>query len=641
MSLGTRHIDDALTFYCTTTRFDTGAATDADSAPTYRVYEDETSTPILTGTMALLDSANTAGFYSEGITLSAANGFEIGKSYSIYITGAVNSVTGATVREFCVRKKPLTPTTEGRELTVESDGMGHADVKEWLAQAAAAVTNNGVPEVDITHIGGVAVSTSTAQLGVNVVNFGGSAGTFASGIPAVNATQISGDAAPADALEALYDTDGPHPQFGIVDQGTAQSASATGLVLRAGAAFADTTLVGMTLAVHGSTQGYWQTRVITANLLSGDAVTVDTWTVTPSGTITYRIFGSAPGASLADIAGAVLDADASSHTTNSTLGAIINDWEDAGRLDTILDARASQTSVDTVDNFVDTEIAALQTAITGIVPVSGTIGATGNTTTALHLDGLAWADNGPNSMLLTIKDVSTGLFYSRWIEDFATTGDLATVATLPFTPEASVDLYWVTAVRADVTGGSGLDAAGVRAAIGLASANLDTQLSAIDDLVDTEVAAIKTDTAAILIDTNELQTDWVNGGRLDLILDTAAAGSLDAAGVRAAVGLASANLDTQLADLPTNAELTTALGTADDAVLAAVAASDAKLDTIDNFLDTEVAAILAAVDTETAAIKAKTDSLTFTVAAELDVNVQSINGTGVTGNGGGTPWGPA
>jgi hypothetical protein len=98
MSLGTRHIDDALTFYCTTTRFDTGAATDADSAPTYRVYEDETSTPILTGTMALLDSANTAGFYSEGITLSAANGFEIGKSYSIYITGAVNSVTGATVR---------------------------------------------------------------------------------------------------------------------------------------------------------------------------------------------------------------------------------------------------------------------------------------------------------------------------------------------------------------------------------------------------------------------------------------------------------------------------------------------------------------------------------------------------------------
>jgi hypothetical protein len=41
---------------------------------------------------------------------------------------------------------------------------------------------------------------------------------------------------------------------------------------------------------------------------------------------------------------------------------------------------------------------------------------------------------------------------------------------------------------------------------------------------------------------------------------------------RTALGLATANLDTQLADLPTNAELATALGTADDAVLAAIAA---------------------------------------------------------------------
>ena len=39
---------------------------------------------------------------------------------------------------------------------------------------------------------------------------------------------------------------------------------------------------------------------------------------------------------------------------------------------------------------------------------------------------------------------------------------------------------------------------------------------------------------------------------------------------RSAVGLASANLDTQLGDLPTNSELSTALAAADDAVLAAI-----------------------------------------------------------------------
>ncbi len=56
--------------------------------------------------------------------------------------------------------------------------------------------------------------------------------------------------------------------------------------------------------------------------------------------------------------------------------------------------------------------------------------------------------------------------------------------------------------------------------------------------------------AAILADSNELQTDWANGGRLDVILDAAAAGGgLDAAGVRAAVGLAAANLDTQLSTI--------------------------------------------------------------------------------------------
>ena len=53
------------------------------------------------------------------------------------------------------------------------------------------------------------------------------------------------------------------------------------------------------------------------------------------------------------------------------------------------------------------------------------------------------------------------------------------------------------------------------------------------DLVDapnaTAVAAIRqemdsnsTQLAAIVADTNELQTDWTNGGRLDLILDTTA-----------------------------------------------------------------------------------------------------------------------
>ena len=61
-------------------------------------------------------------------------------------------------------------------------------------------------------------------------------------------------------------------------------------------------------------------------------------------------------------------------------------------------------------------------------------------------------------------------------------------------------------------------------------------------------------------------------GYLDVAVSSRGTGAaLDAAGVRAAVGLASANLDSQIGDVPTNSELATALAGADDAVLAAIA----------------------------------------------------------------------
>lgn len=80
-----------------------------------------------------------------------------------------------------------------------------------------------------------------------------------------------------------------------------------------------------------------------------------------------------------------------------------------------------------------------------------------------------------------------------------------------------------------------ISAANVRSAVGLASANLDTQLETIDNFLDTEVAAIKA------------KTD-------NLPAAPAATGDcITAAGVRSAVGLASANLDTQLSSLFTTA----------------------------------------------------------------------------------------
>ncbi len=84
-----------LVFSITTHDPDTGVSTDADAAPAYRIYEDETGAAILTGTMAKLDDANTTGFYTELIACTVGNGFEVNKTYSIYIAATVDADPGA------------------------------------------------------------------------------------------------------------------------------------------------------------------------------------------------------------------------------------------------------------------------------------------------------------------------------------------------------------------------------------------------------------------------------------------------------------------------------------------------------------------------------------------------------------------
>ena len=106
---------------------------------------------------------------------------------------------------------------------------------------------------------------------------------------------------------------------------------------------------------------------------------------------------------------------------------------------------------------------------------------------------------------------------------------------------------------------------------------------------------------------------------------------LDAAGIRAAVGLAAANLDTQVAALSTAiAAIETALP-ADPADASDIAASFASIATTLGNLAT--AANLAALRVVADAVQAKTDQLTFTKANELDVNLQSINGVALIGTG--------
>lgn len=190
-----------------------------------------------------------------------------------------------------------------------------------------------------------------------------------------------------------------------------------------------------------------------------------------------------------------------------------------------------------------------------------------------HAAGTAWGSGAITAASIADGAIDAATFAAGAIDAAALAADAGTEIATAVWASATRSL---TVLDEDSTT-LDLDAT-IRAAVGLASANLDTQLSTIDGVVDAilldtaEIGAagagltalasaanlatvagyLDTEIAAILADTNELQTDWANGGRLDLLID---------------------------------------------------------------------------------AIKAKTDSLTFTIANVVDANVQRINDVVITGDG--------
>jgi hypothetical protein len=298
---------------------------------------------------------------------------------------------------------------------------------------------NGMYNIEIPASGGGSINNDTEGYGwfngvaTGVLPWVGPVIEF---VPAnvVNSLVTGIDKLQVDSVEIgsnALSTDGPIPHLGIADQGTAQSASSTGLVLRSAAAFADDVLIGCTLAVYGSTQGYWQFRQITDNALSGDTVTVDAWTVTPSGTITYKIFGGAPA--------------------SATLPPAVNveQWKGA---------------------------------------------------TAPAMTGDAFARLGAPAGASVSADL---LVIDNLVDDLESR--IGTPSNLGGGATIAANLSDIEAQTDDIgAAGAGLTA--------LASA---ANLATVAGYLDTEIAAI-------LADTNELQTDWANGGRLDLILDARA-----------------------------------------------------------------------------------------------------------------------
>jgi len=178
MHLGQFVIDQVIVFAVNTHDPDpagNGDAIDADSAPTYRVYEQETGTPILTGSMAKLDDANTLGFYSKALTLSAANGLEVDKCYTIRVLAVVGTVEQVKLFTFNIVADVagdipaiVVVTFTGAQTAgpgvlraISGDGetelFDNADEALWGGSGAAIgdLDGDGEPEIVALAVGGV------------------------------------------------------------------------------------------------------------------------------------------------------------------------------------------------------------------------------------------------------------------------------------------------------------------------------------------------------------------------------------------------------------------------------------------------------------------------------------------------------
>lgn len=633
---------------------------------------------------------STAGFYAAGsqywvvvssVTIDAATvnfilcTFRIGYPNALFNTtiATLSSQTSFTLTAGPAEDDALNGCVVCIHDVASAVQMGYAVVSDYTGSTktvtlaagttftAAATDNIAIyPPTNLHLIAGSAVSTSSAQLGVNVVNAAGTA--WGSG--AITAASIASDAITAakiaagaiDAATFAADVDAEILSY-LVDDATRIDASA--LNTATGTSIPDI-LTDTSTTLQGELDGI-------------QADTEDIQSRLPASLVSGRIDASV-GAMAANVvtASAIADGaiDRATFAADTGLQTIRSNTAQAGAGTTItLDASASA-----VDDFYNNSYVFL-TGGTGVGQARFISDYVGSTKVATV--NAAWATNPDNTSTFAILPFSTipgasaptaaEVADAVWDEDATAHQTQGTFGQAIGDPGSDSDTIWALA-------NTNLNAT-------ISSRASQTSLDTVDDFLDTEIAAIKAKTDNLPsdpADASDIAAAFAAlptaGDIVDAIWDEALADHQDAGSVGEALGDASSAGDPWNTALPGSYGSGTAGKIIGDNINATISsrASQASLDTVDDFLDTEIAAIKAKtdnlpsdpadasdiaaslasidakidtiddfLDTEVAAIKAKTDSLNFGVAGKVDANITHVNEVEVTGNGQpGTEWGP-
>gem|GEM_PF-2677253 len=392
---------------------------------------------------------------------------------------------------------------------------------------ATLATIDGIVDSILVDTGTTIPATiTTAQNDLDII-------TGADGVNLLSATQASIDAIEVDTGTTLQaeldgiqaDTEDIQTQIGTAGAGltaipahgattgTADSGSTTTMVDAVrNEADNDYWKGGLIKFTSGTISG--QTRSITGFTAATDTLTFEPATTQAVGTNTYELlpFGRADL-----LAATQASIDATEADTNELQ---VDDYP------TTLATLATATALTTAQNDLD-----IITGADGVNLLSATqasIDATEADTNELQVDDYP-------TTLATLA-TATALTTAQNDLDIITGADGVNLLSAT---QASID-----AIEVDT--GTTLDAA-----IAVIDANVDqieaaviTNAAGVDIAAD--IIALKAETVLIVADTNELQTDWADGGRLDLIIDELTTNidaiETDTADLQSQIGMAGAGL---------------------------------------------------------------------------------------------------
>lgn len=538
-------------------------------------------------------------------------------------------------------------TPVGASISADIAGI-QADTNDIQTRIPAALVGGRI-DANVGAISSDATAADNAEAFFDGTGYAGTGNviptvTTVTNAVSANVTQISGDSTAADNLEAALDgTGGVTITAGLTGNVTGNLSGSVGSVT-AGVSLSDGAITAAKIAADAITAAKiadgaidaatFATGAITASAIAADAITdakvasdvtiaavtgavgsvAAGVTVTTNndktgygladGAITAAKFGA--GAITASvIATDAIDADALAAdavseiqsglatsaalaTVDTVVDAILVDTAEIGAAGAGLTALATQTSVNTIDDFLDTEIAAIK-AKTDNLPASPA--ATGDIPDATAIATAVWANATRSLTTFGTLAADVWAVATRTITGGTVTTNSDKEGYSLST--AGIQAIWDALTSALTTVGSigKLFVDNINATIGSRSSHTAANVRTEMDSNSTQLAKLGTPSGASLsADVAAIKADTANIG--------AAGAGLTSVASAANLATLTAYVDTEVAAIKAKTDN-----------LPASPANEATLTTIASYIDTEVAAILSAVDTEVAAIKAVTDAL--------------------------------